>query len=168
MKTSPTFTAREFRNAFGQFATGVTVVTVRDGDGARGMTANSFTSVSLDPPLVLVSVDHRARTHALLGEARRFAVSVLNADHRELSDRYAGRHGELHGKFDDVPHRLTEDGLPLIEGAAATLVCRLAVAHPAGDHTIFVGEVEEMDTNPSVRPLVFFRGRYRALEEEQS
>jgi flavin reductase (DIM6/NTAB) family NADH-FMN oxidoreductase RutF len=162
-KPVPAFTARELRNAFGQFATGVTVVTVRDGDGARGMTANSFTSVSLEPPLLLISVDRRARTHLLLEHADRFAISVLAADHQELSDRYAGRHGELHGKFDDVAHRLTEGGLPLIEGAAASFVCRLAGAYPAGDHTLFLGIVEEMHTNAEAAPLLFFRGQYREL-----
>lgn len=167
-KPVPAFTARDLRNAFGQFATGVTIVTVRDGDGARGMTANSFTSVSLEPPLVLVSVDRRARTHLLLEQADRFAISVLTTDHQALSDRYAGRHGDLHGKFDDVPHRLTDDGLPLIEGSAASFVCRLAGAYAAGDHTLFLGAVEEMETNPEAAPLLFFRGRYRALREPEA
>src|SRR3954466_12083482 len=83
----------DLRRACGQFATGVTIVTVRDGDGLRGMTANSFTSVSLEPPLVLVSIDLKNRTHQLVQEDGKFAVNVLAQDHRQWSDRFAGRHG---------------------------------------------------------------------------
>jgi flavin reductase (DIM6/NTAB) family NADH-FMN oxidoreductase RutF len=126
---SQAFDPKDFRRACGQFATGITVVTVRDGDGVRGMTANSFTSVSLDPPLVLVSVDLRNRTHQLIEESGRFAVNVLSQQHRDWSDRFAGRHGDLQGQFDDVPHRLTDCGLPLFEGALASFVCRLFQAY---------------------------------------
>ncbi len=153
----------DLRRACGQFATGVTIVTVRDGDGLRGMTANSFTSVSLDPPLVLVSVDLRNRTHALVSEQGRFAVNVLTQEHRPWSDRFAGRHGDLQHVFDDVPHRLV-DGLPVLEGVAAALVCDVTAIYPAGDHSLFIGEVKQLEWLPDGEPLLFHGGQYRGLE----
>ena len=168
-ETEPTtVTAGDFRRACGQFATGVTIVTVRDGDGARGMTANSFTSVSLDPPLVLVSIDRRNRTHRLLEIGVRFAVSVLAEEHRPWSDRFAGRHGDVQGQFEDVPHTLTAEGLPIIEGALASFVCRVVAVHPAGDHSLFIGQVEQLEGTPGARPLLFFGGTYRAIEQPES
>ena len=158
-----TVTPGDFRRACGQFATGVTIVTVRDGDGARGMTANSFTSVSLDPPLILVSIDQRNRTHGLLDVGARFAVSVLAEEHRPWSDRFAGRHGDVQGEFADVPHRLTSDGLPIIAGALASFVCRVVAVHPAGDHSLFIGQVESLESAPGAPPLLFFGGGYREL-----
>src|SRR5262245_37772474 len=130
----------DLRRACGQFATGVTIVTVRDGKGVRGMTANSFTSVSLDPPLVLVSIDLRNRTYQAVSKHGAFAVNILSQEHRQWSDRFAGRHGDIQHQFDDVPHRLV-DGLPILEGVAAALVCELKAVYPAGDHGLFVGEV---------------------------
>lgn len=159
----------ELRRALGQFATGVTVVTVRDGDAVRGMTANSFTSVSLDPPLVLVSIDRRNRTHALLAAGDRFAVSVLAETHRGWSDRFAGRHGhDQQHRFGDVPHRLTDDGLPIIAGALASFICRVVAVHPAGDHSLFVGQVEEFGAEPGAEPLLFFGGRYGRIDTSGS
>jgi flavin reductase (DIM6/NTAB) family NADH-FMN oxidoreductase RutF len=155
--------AAELRRACGRFATGVTVVTVRDGEGAHGMTANSFASVSLDPPLVLVSIERRRHTHKLLEQRLRFAVSVLARTHRGVSDRFASRHGEVQGRFHDVPHRLTDDGLPIIEGALASFVCRVVAVHPAGDHSLFVGRVEQLAYDLGAAALVFFDGGYREL-----
>jgi flavin reductase len=156
----------DFRCACGQFATGLTVVTVRDGDGWRGMTANSFTSVSLHPPLVLVAVDRGSRTHALLERAERFAVSVLAGEQRIWSDRFAGRQAaEAQGRFDDVPHRLTPDGLPVLDGALASFACRLVARHPAGDHSLFVGQVETLEYTPGRVPLLFFGGKYWTLRD---
>ena len=109
---SPAVTPLDLRRAAGQFATGVTVVTVRDGDGFRGMTANSFTSVSLDPPLVLVSVDRRNRTHELLVEGEPFVVNVLAEMHLAWSDLFTGRHGDVQHQFDDIPHTLSASGVP--------------------------------------------------------
>jgi flavin reductase (DIM6/NTAB) family NADH-FMN oxidoreductase RutF len=163
-----TFDPKDFRRACGQFATGITIVTVRDGKGVRGMTANSFTSVSLDPPLVLVSVDLRNRTHQLIQEGGRFAVNVLSQQHRDWSDRFAGRHGDLQGQFEDVPHRLTDCGLPIFEGALASFVCSVFQAYPAGDHTLFVGLVERMECAPDAEPLLFYGGAYRGLDSQAS
>jgi flavin reductase (DIM6/NTAB) family NADH-FMN oxidoreductase RutF len=154
----------QLRRAFGQFATGVTIVTVRDGDGARGMTANSFTSVSLDPPLILVSIDCRNRTHELLATGTRFAVNVLARGQRHWSDRFAGRHGDLQGMFRDVPHRLTPERIPLLDGALATFGCRVVDIHPAGDHCLFIGSVETVQYAVGDEPLLFFGGGYQALD----
>ena len=157
----------ELRRACGQFATGVTVVTVRDGDGFRGMTANSFTSVSLDPPLVLVSIDRRNRTHELLSEGDPFVVNVLSRAQQCWSDRFAGRHGDVQHQFDDIPHTLSPDGVPIIAGAAATFSCRVEAIHPAGDHSLFIGRVERIDSTPGAAPLLFFAGKYRAVQVDE-
>jgi flavin reductase (DIM6/NTAB) family NADH-FMN oxidoreductase RutF len=153
----------DLRRACGQFATGVTVVTVTDGDGVRGMTANSFTSVSLDPPLVLVSIDLRNRTHELVRQNGRFAVNVLAQRHQPWSDRFAGRGGDHQHVFDDVPHRIV-DGVLILDGAPAVFVCRLVAVHAAGDHSLFLGEVEHLEYQPTQEPLLFFGGRYRSLD----
>lgn len=169
--TAPSpMTSADFRRACGQFATGVTVVTVRDGDGYRGMTANSFTSVSLDPPLVLVSVDRRNRTHQLLAEGEQtgepFVVNVLTAAQQAWSDRFAGRHGDVQHQFDDIPHTLSGDGVPIIAESAASFACRVVAVHPAGDHSLFIGQVEQIDTAPGKQPLLFHGGKYRAMQPE--
>ncbi|WP_243095095.1 flavin reductase family protein [Thermus thalpophilus] len=159
MRESKPLDPRLFRQTLGRFATGVTVVSVRTGEGVHGMTANAFLSVSLDPPLVLVSVDRRARTHGLLLEAGRYGVSVLAEGQRDLSDHFAGRGvGEAQPVWREVL------GVPLLEGALAHVVARVVEAHPAGDHTLFIGEVEHLGYGEG-RPLLFFGGRYHGLGE---
>ncbi|MGH9500504.1 MAG: flavin reductase family protein [Terriglobales bacterium] len=154
-------TQADFRKALGSFATGVTVITV-DYDGqVHGMTANAFTSVSLDPLLVLVCVDHKARTHTHLHARKRFGVNVLAAGQREISEYYA-RPTQTHedaesqaaAHFDRTPH-----GTPVLHGALAYLECRLHTAKDAGDHTIFIAEVEDVVVRQG-EPLLYFRGRY--------
>ena len=155
----------EFRKALGCFATGVTVITV-DYDGqVQGMTANAFASVSLDPPLVLVCVDHRARTHAHLHAKKRFGVNVL-AESQEIISEYYARAAHDHGhaerdagaRFDRTAH-----GTPVLNSALAYLECRLHTAQDAGDHTIFIAEVEEVVVRDG-DPLLYYRGRYRSIE----
>src|SRR4051794_10535028 len=144
--TSPAGVAPlDLRRACGQFATGVTVVTVRDGDGFRGMTANSFTSVSLDPPLVLVSVDRRNRTHELLSLGEPFAVNVLSQEQQRWSDRFAGRHGDVQHQFEDIPHTVSETGVPILAESPASFSCRVVAIHEAGDHSLFIGQVEAIE-----------------------
>jgi flavin reductase len=156
------------RRAFGQFATGITIVSVLGPSGPHGMTANSFTSVSLDPPLLLVSVDLRRRAHPLLEQAERFTVSVLSHEHRWLSDRFASGKLPLHKQFEGVPHHLTADGIPLIAGALAHFVCRRYAQYPGGDHTLFLGLIEQLDHAPDTPPLVYFGGRYHELGAQQA
>src|SRR5437764_11142621 len=147
----------------GYFATGVTVITVDYEGQVQGMTANAFTSVSLDPMLVLVCVDHRARTHAHLHAKKRFGVNVLSDQQRAVSEFYA-RSSELHqhpeqagARFDRTPH-----GTPVLHGALAYLECRLHTAQDAGDHTIFIAEVEDVVVREG-DPLLYFRGEYREI-----
>jgi len=154
--------ARDLRHAFGRFASGVTVVTAQHEGRTYGMTANSFVSVSLDPPLVLVSVDHRAHLHQVLPLAGRYGVSVLAGDQHDLSTHFAGRGPETV----DVRF-LDRGGVPLIEGALAHFVVKVTDAHRAGDHTLYIGRVEQFESREG-RPLVFHSGRYHQLENHSS
>jgi flavin reductase len=161
-----TLTQAEFRKALGRFATGVTVITVdREGE-VHGMTANAFTSVSLDPMLVLVCVDQRARTHAHLHAKKRFGINVLCEDQRAISEYYA-RATETHQHAEEAGARFdrTGHGTPVLRGALAYLECRLQSAHDAGDHTIFIAEVEDATVREG-NPLLFFRGKYQGIEKE--
>jgi len=152
----------EFRRALGCFATGVTVITAVDIEGQpRGLTANAFSSLSLEPTLILVCVDHRSDSFPVICEAEVFAVNVLGEEQREISQRFA-RKGE--NKFDGIGHHFGKLGAPVLEGALAVLECRRDQALPAGDHTIFVGEVQHVEYGQG-KPLLFFRGNYASLPE---
>ncbi len=148
-----------FKRAVGSFATGVTVVTTPSPDDGRplGFTANSFTSVSLDPPLVLICLNRRAPSMAGFAIGRPFAVNVLAADQEALSGHFARPSDD---KFAGVAHRLTESALPLLDGCHATMECRLEHWFHGGDHVILVGRVEAVDSADS-EPLIFHRSRYR-------
>jgi flavin reductase (DIM6/NTAB) family NADH-FMN oxidoreductase RutF len=153
--------ALAFRKTLGMFATGVTVLTTRAADQVHGMTANAFMSVSLRPPLVLISIDRRAKMGALLHEGMRFGVSVLEAKQTGLSDRFAGRVG------DDLPEATFEivHETPLVEGALAHLVARVVRSYWGGDHSLFLGQVEFARYGDG-RPLLFHGGRYERLIED--
>ena len=158
-------TPTEFRTALRCFAAGVTVVTTRDQEGRpSGLTASAFTSVSLDPPLVLVCVDHAATAHPAFRAHGWFAVNVLRREQETLSRRFAESGGD---KFHGVPCHEGETGLPLLDGALATLECRVVDTHEAGDHTIFIGRVEAATTGGG-RPLVYFHGSYHGLTADGS
>jgi flavin reductase (DIM6/NTAB) family NADH-FMN oxidoreductase RutF len=157
-------TQTEFRRALGTFATGVTIITMDDGGEVHGMTANAFSSVSLDPMLVLVCVDRRTRTHTHLHTSKRFGVNVLANSQERISQYYANparTHDraelEAGARFDRTPH-----GTPVLHGALAYLECRLHTATDAGDHTIFIAEVEDVVLREG-DPLLFFRGQYREI-----
>ena len=159
--------ATEFRKAMGCFATGVTIITVDLEGEVHGMTANAFASVSLDPMLVLVCVDHATRTHAHLHAKKRFGINVLGENQRAISDYYARperthEHAEAEAgaRFDRTRH-----GTPMLNGALAYLECRLQTAEQAGDHTIFIAEVEDVVVREG-EPLLFIRGKYRRVGEE--
>jgi flavin reductase (DIM6/NTAB) family NADH-FMN oxidoreductase RutF len=152
------FDRRDFRRALGQFATGVTVVTVRGKDGRNvGMTVNSFTSVSLDPPLVLWSLSRQTPSFADFAEASHFAVNILAANQHHLSRQFST---PLIDKFEGVEISPGAAGCPLLNGASAHFVCRKVRQMEGGDHVIFLGEVEEY-TWRELEPLVFHSGRYR-------
>jgi len=152
--------ASSFRRALGQFASGVTVVTTRDASGQTlGLTVSSFCSVSLEPPLVLVCIDHRSEANRGLRESGLFAVSVLADDQEDVSRRFAapGAH-KLEG-FAFLDSRL---GLPLVPGAVAHLECRVRSFHDEGDHAVWVGEVRGASAHAG-RPLLHHAGAYRQL-----
>ena len=146
-----------FRRTLGMFATGVTVLTTRTGESVHGMTANAFMSVSLRPPLVLVSIDRRARMCNLLHEGTRFAVNVLEAGQVSLSDHFAGREG-----VGEEPRFELVHDTPLVEGALAHLVCRVVRSFWGGDHSLFLGQVEYARYGEG-EPLLFHGGRYERL-----
>jgi len=152
----------DFRRVLSHFTTGVTIVTTCDGDGRpTGLTASAFCSVSLDPPLVLVCVDHKSQSYPALRERGCFAINILHAEQEVISRRFASTRLD---KFDGVPHTLSELGLPLVDGAIARLECTTVSMHVEGDHTIFVGRVERADA-PSGEPLLYFKGKYERLSE---
>jgi len=150
---------RRLRDAFGCFGTGVTVVTARSGEGAPvGLTANSFTSVSLDPPLLLFCVDRGSRRGAVVGTSERFAVNVLHAGQEAVSIGFA------HGTTTLADLR-TEDwaGVPVLADAMATFGCVSHAVHDGGDHLIIVGRIERLRFDPAPDPLIYFQGRYRSV-----
>lgn len=156
--------ARRFRSALGAFATGVTIVTTRDEEGCDvGLTANSFNSVSLDPPMVLWSLAKSARSLPAFLEASHFAVHVLAADQEELSLRFATRGSE---KFAGLDLERGPSQVPLLRGCSARFQCRTAFRHEGGDHVIFVGAVESFDRSDRP-PLVFHGGRYAIAVEKE-
>jgi flavin reductase (DIM6/NTAB) family NADH-FMN oxidoreductase RutF len=150
-----------FRRTLGMFATGVTVLTTRRGDQVHGMTANAFMSVSLEPPLVLISLARQARLSSMLHEGTRYGVSVLADGQAGLSDRFAGRESE------EVPEPrfVTVRETPLVDGALAHLVARVVRSYWGGDHSLFLGQVEYARYGEG-RPLLFHRGQYERIVDD--
>jgi len=147
--------SRQLRDAFGRFATGVTVVTARSADGPISIVANSFSSVSLDPALVLWSVDRSARRFPYFDAADHYAIHVLAAEQRDLCMQVARNAHALN----DQPHHLNADGVPLIDHCLARFECRRVAAHDAGDHVIIVGQVQRTEMRDGA-PLTFFAGEF--------
>lgn len=163
MNTS-TITERAFRDAMGSFATGVCVLGAKRRDGACvGMTVNSFTSVSLDPPLVLVCLGAQSPRSRAIIDPGRFAISVLADDQREMSNHFA-QPGE--GLAPETGWRAGLNGAPVIDGAAAAVECDVETTHVSGDHMIVIGRVTHIETDPGREPLLYFRGGYRLLDGE--
>jgi flavin reductase len=156
----------QFRLAMGRFATGVTVLTTRSGDHDHAMTANAITSVSIDPLLVLVCVEVDARFHDAVTEAGIWGVSILGAHQRPVAQWLSKQGRPLHGQLDRIAHhRGTATGVALLDGAMATIECRTTGVHPAGDHSIVVGEVVSLSSNEHpADALVYYRSRYEALK----
>lgn len=155
---------RAFRTALAQFATGVAVVTARGAaDEAIGMTMSSFNSVSLDPPLILFSVDRRAHSLPAMLEAKGFAVNILGRAQENLSNQFARALGD---KWSTVEHTLGHAEAPLLKGAIAHFECEPYADHDGGDHVIFIGRVVRFSSNTDDGPLVFCRGKYHSLDSE--
>ena len=152
------FSPEDFRAALGQFTTGVTIVTARDPDGRLiGLTANSFNSVSLSPPLVLWSLARQSSSMPGFLAASHYAINVLAADQRLLAERFARKGID---RFEGTPWRPGLTGAPVIEGAVAVFECSHRSQHDEGDHLIFVGQVEHCRRRLGAAPLVFHGGRF--------
>jgi flavin reductase (DIM6/NTAB) family NADH-FMN oxidoreductase RutF len=144
----------------GNFATGVTILTTALGEELHGMTANAVCSVSLEPLLVLVCVNGQTRTHTLLSKSGVFALNVLANDQEHLSRFYADDATENQHTLTGLSYRRGVTGAPVLEDCLAYVDCRVVATYPGGDHTIFVGEVEDAGVLREDQPLVFFRGAY--------
>ena len=152
---------RSFRKALSQFATGVAVITARgEADEAIGLTMSSFNSVSLDPPLVLCSVDRRALSLPAMIAAKGYAVNILGRQQETLSNQFAKSLGD---KWSNVQHSLGHAEAPLLHGALAHFECEPYAHHDGGDHVIFIGRVVRFSASEDDDPLVFFRGKYHSL-----
>jgi 3-hydroxy-9,10-secoandrosta-1,3,5(10)-triene-9,17-dione monooxygenase reductase component len=151
---------KELRRAMGHFASGVTIVTTHDGSGtAYGLTANAFTSLSLDPPLCIVCVDRKAESFPHFERSRAFNVNILASTQEELSNRFAKSGGD---KFAGLATTTAANGAPLLTGALATIECAIAETLAGGDHVIHVGRVERCTMHEG-EPLLYFQGKYRRL-----
>lgn len=155
---TPGFSPQEFRASLAMFATGVTIVTARTAGGELvGLTANSFNSVSLSPPLVLWSLSQAAGSMPALSSGSHYAINILAADQKSLAEQFAGRRG---GRWDGVEFIDGIGGAPLLKGAAATFECFNRSRYEEGDHVIFVGEVERCSHREGASPLLFHGGRF--------
>ena len=152
---------RELRNALGRFATGVCVITAVDNNGnALGMTANSFSSVSLDPPLVLWNLQNGSDVYDAFASPGCYAINVLSAEQLELSNQYARKGDHL---LSPEHYRIGRNGAPILRNALVSFECELYASHEGGDHLIIVGRVLDVSARPDGDPLLFFSGAYREL-----
>ncbi|MBM3942173.1 MAG: flavin reductase family protein [SAR202 cluster bacterium] len=153
-------TKESLRKAMSQFATGVTVVTTLDDHGQpHAMTANSFTSVCLEPPVVLICVAHSTHTYKYLEHSRWFGINVLRQDQEKLGIYFAKRPADRHGEV-DYSYSTSADGVPVLDGSMVSFVCQVMESHVAGDHTIYLGEVKEIREGAEGAPLLFFHSRW--------
>jgi flavin reductase len=166
--TAPAVEVSAFRKAMGSFPTGVTIVTVACDDGTmHGVTVNSFSSVSLDPMLVLVCLTETSRAVDLIERAGAFVVNVLSAGQQDVSRWFANQHRPPGpAMFDGVPLEPGVTGCPILAGAAASFDCRLRHSYHAGDHLIVLGEIVTLIHRPQLEPLIFHAGTYRSLAQE--
>jgi flavin reductase (DIM6/NTAB) family NADH-FMN oxidoreductase RutF len=152
------------REAMRQWATGVTIVSSLHAGKRHGMTVSSFTSISLDPPLVLVSLAKEARTHDLVQRSGIFGVTMLNVGQEDISDRFAGRTTEDQDRFADLEIFRLETGAPFLTGGLSFLDCNVISTLDIGDHTLFIGEVIAMQVNHKGEPLIYHNRGYRRLD----
>ena len=155
---TPSFSTPDFRAALGMFATGVTIVTGRDANGVRvGLTANSFNSVSLSPPLVLWSLSRQAGSMPAFTRGSHYAINILSAEQHALAERFSSKSID---RFAGVAFREGAGGAPVLEGSAAVFECFNRSQYEEGDHIIFVGEVERCERREGAQPLIFHGGRF--------
>lgn len=161
-----TVTPDELRSVLRQWASGVTIVTAGLDGVLHGMTVSSFSSVSLEPPLISVNIERRTRTHSLMNDAGAFAVSILANDQQGLAQHFGGGVPDTEERLEGIAHRLGALGSPLLEGCLASLECRVHATLPAGTHTVFVGEVTTYDVDRDRKPLLYWQRHFRAIEGE--
>jgi len=161
------FSTTDFRYTMARFATGVTVVTTLDGLKMHGITVNAFTSVSLDPPLVLICIDRRTESHQFISQSGVFTINILSASQQNLSDRFAGREPTIRDVFDDIPMRIGANGCAVFTQSLAFVECHLTNTYEGGDHSIFIGTIEDLgcqaerdaDGQPH-DPLLYYKSAY--------
>ena len=149
-----------FRNTLAKFCTGVTIVTTKNQEGMHGLTVNAFTSVSLDPPLILVCIQKNGLSHSSLCECESFVVNILSIEQKELSDRFANPAIDSEDRFRDLSFRVSKNGVPILADNLGHLECRVVNQFEGGDHTIFIGQVENGDFSEGKQPLLFYESRY--------
>jgi flavin reductase (DIM6/NTAB) family NADH-FMN oxidoreductase RutF len=154
-----TVTPQAFRQTLGRFASGITVVTMQHNREVRGITVSAFLSVSLEPPLVLVSIDKKAHSHERMMATNHYGVSILSEGQQSLSNHFAGRDPSV------IPEFETLNGFPVLKGAVAQLVCKTVQKVAAGDHTLFIGQIEHLRWQEEAQPLVYFHGKYQTLRQ---
>ena len=155
----------EFRNVIGHFATGVTVITTGDGDELHGMTANSVTSLSLDPVMLLICVDKTSHTWRMLEASGAFTVNILGAHQEDVSRAFAKKGEPEIGSLRGFPFVRGRTGTPRLEDCRAFVECKVAEVLDGGDHSIFLGEVVDEGIVTDGPPLIFYRGRYATIDE---
>jgi len=153
-----------FRNTLAKFCTGVTIITTKNQDGIHGLTVNAFTSVSLDPPLILVCIQQNGLSHSTLSECETFVVNILSLEQKELSDRFANPALDSEERFRDLSFQVSENGVPILAGNLGHLECRVVNQFEGGDHTIFIGRVENGDFSEGKQPLLFYDSGYAYLK----
>ena len=151
---------KDFRQALGRFATGVTIVTVEHEGNIRGITVSAFMSLSLEPPLVAICIDKNAQAHTPLVRAERYGVSVLAADQTSISNHFAGM-----PNLEDDPFTKVQD-MPVIAEALATIICTVDANYDVGDHTLLVGRVTHLQWREDAEPLLYYRGRYGDFDQQ--
>ncbi len=153
----------QFKYVMRQWASGVSVVTMQTEERRHGLTISGFLSISPEPPLVLISVGQELASDLLLQASGAYAVNLLRDDQRELSDRFAGRLGDV-DRFEGLVTRTEATGAPVLDDCLAWLDCRVTATHVVGDHTLFIGEVVAAGVNDPAEPLVYWNADYRRLE----
>ncbi|GJF30563.1 monooxygenase [Kitasatospora sp. NE20-6] len=159
VRDRPSFDSARFRHALGHFATGLTIVTALSGDGPVGFTCQSFTSLSLDPPMIALAPGKASRSWPRIREAGAFCVNVLDAGQQDLCTAFATSGGD---KFAAAPWSPGRNGAPRLAGSLAHVECRLVTAHDAGDHELVIGAVEDIEVHDG-EPLLFYRGAFAGL-----
>lgn len=152
----------QFKYVMRQWASGVSVVTMQTGERRHGLTVSGFLSISLEPPLVLISVGQELASDALLQASGAYAIHFLRDDQAELSDRFAGRLGGV-DRFAGLTTRTAATGSPILEDCLAWIDCRVVTTHVVGDHTLFIGEVVAAGVNDPAQPLIYWNADYRKV-----